>query len=260
MSSSRREPRRASGPSGYTTFAAGRRCRAAATSRRPRRPTCSRATSANSSQVRLATGDPPYVAAGPASESVPECLRPPPTRQPATPVQAPGHAATPHRAGSSRDHAWPYAPGQPRAPAPHTITQQDAPSPRLVTSHGWKRLIVELLSFHAAPTATPRRSSAIASSTSAHTGKKLVAGDHGARQRGQDHRALVVAEGRRARAATRAESRALAPRAQLRTGEGLRMSSARLSDEPPAGGPAAEGLAAHRRRPERFFLWRRGAG
>jgi hypothetical protein len=35
--------------------------------------------------------------------------------------------------------------------------------------------------------------------------EKLVAGDHGARQRGQDHRALVVAEGRRARAATRAE-------------------------------------------------------
>src|SRR5215213_2704927 len=57
-----------------------------------------------------------------------------------------------------------------------------------------------------------------------------------------------------------AESRALAPRAQLRTGGRLRMSSARLSDERPAGGPAAEGLAAHRRRPERFLLWRRGAG
>jgi hypothetical protein len=37
----------------------------------------------------------------------------------------------------------------------HTITQQDAPSPQLVTSHGWKRLIVELLSFDAALTATP---------------------------------------------------------------------------------------------------------
>src|SRR5215204_1136725 len=57
-----------------------------------------------------------------------------------------------------------------------------------------------------------------------------------------------------------AQSRALAPRAQLRTGGRLRMSSARLSDEHPAGGPAAEGHAAHRRRPERFFLWRRGAG
>src|SRR5215207_6264256 len=57
-----------------------------------------------------------------------------------------------------------------------------------------------------------------------------------------------------------AQSRALAPRAQLRTGGRLRMSSARLSDEHPVGGPAAEGHAAHRRRPERFFLWRRGAG
>jgi hypothetical protein len=37
-----------------------------------------------------------------------------------------------------------------RADTPHTITQQDAPSPQLVTSHGWKRLIVELLSFDAA--------------------------------------------------------------------------------------------------------------
>jgi hypothetical protein len=54
---------------------------------------------------------------------------------------------------------------------PHTITQQDAPSPQLVTSHGWKRLIVELLSFDAALTATPRRSSSIAASTSAHTGR-----------------------------------------------------------------------------------------
>src|SRR5215213_8975500 len=155
MSSSRREPRRASGPNGYTTYAAGRRCRAAATSRRPRLPTCSRATSANSSQVGSATGDPPHVAAGPASESVPECLRPPPTRQPATPVQAPGHAATPHRAGSSRDHAWPTRLGSIARRHSHTITQQDAPSPQLVTSHGWKRLIVELLSFDAALTATP---------------------------------------------------------------------------------------------------------
>ena len=64
---------------------------------------------------------------------------------------------------------------------PHTITQQDAPSPQLVTSHGWKRLIVELLSVDAALTATPRRSSSIAASTSAHTREKLVAGDHGAR-------------------------------------------------------------------------------
>ena len=37
----------------------------------------------------------------------------------------------------------------------HTITQQEAPSPQLVSSHGWKRLIVELLSFDAALTATP---------------------------------------------------------------------------------------------------------
>jgi hypothetical protein len=43
-----------------------------------------------------------------------------------------------------------HAPRQHRAPTPHTITQQDAPSPQLVTSHGWKRLIVELLSFDAA--------------------------------------------------------------------------------------------------------------
>src|SRR5215216_4246346 len=40
-----------------------------------------------------------------------------------------------------------------------------------------------------------------------------------------------------------AQSRALAPRAQLRTGDRLRMSSARLSDELPAGGRAAEGHA-----------------
>lgn len=36
----------------------------------------------------------------------------------------------------------------------HTITRRDAPSPQLVTSHGWKRLIVELLSFDATLTAT----------------------------------------------------------------------------------------------------------
>ena len=45
--------------------------------------------------------------------------------------------------------------------------------------------------------------------------------------------------------------------AQLRTGGRLRMSSARVSGQHLAGGRAAEGHAAHRRRPERLFLWRR---
>src|SRR4051812_40595741 len=163
MSSSRREARRASGPNGYTTSAAGRRCRAAATSRRPRRPTCSRATSANSSQVGSATGDPRTL----------RLVLPPNPYQVET-----MHGPT--RPGSiARRH-----------PHDHLAGRAVAPS----CDFAWlEALDRELLSFDAALTATPRRSSSIAASTSAHTGKKLVAGDHGARQRGQEHRVLVVA-------------------------------------------------------------------
>ena len=49
---SARARRRASGPSGCSTSSAGRRCRAAATSRPPRSPSCSPATSRSSSPPR----------------------------------------------------------------------------------------------------------------------------------------------------------------------------------------------------------------